>query len=389
MNKKSIMIILTLGVFGIINTEMGVIGILPLLSEYFQVSISEAGLFVSLFALAVAIAGPTMPLMFSGINRKKVMVAVLGIFFASNMIQTFTSNFYIALIARVIPAFFHPVYVSLAFTVAASTVSEQEAPKAVSKVMIGVSTGMVLGVPIVSFIANTVSLRAAMLTFAVVNALVLIITCFFVPSLPVTEKLTYGKQIVILKQPIIWLSIVAVIFLNGAIFGVYSFFAEYLTVVTKIPEQIVSIMLLVYGLANILGNILAGRCLSKSAIRFVGVFPFLLLVVYAILFFIGQFTVSTAVITLVWGILAGAGGNINQYWITSVAFKAKDFANGLFLAATNLGTTIGTTICGFFISQMGISYIVVGGMILLVLSLVTILIRIRKYHSLNGFLKLE
>lgn len=385
MNKKSILIILTLGVFGIINTEMGVVGILPLLSKYFQVSISMAGLFVSMFALAVAISGPVMPLLFSGNNRKNVMVVVLGIFFISNLIQAFTTNFYVALIARIIPAFFHPVYVSLAFSVAASTVSEQEAPKAVSKVMVGVSAGMVLGVPIISFIANTVSLHIAMLAFAAVNGIIMAATCLIVPSIPVTEKLTYGEQISVLKQPIIWLSIAAVIFLNGAIFGVYSYFAEYLTVVTKIPNQIVSILLLVYGLANILGNLIAGNFLSKSAERFVVTFLFLTLIVYAILFFTGHLTIFMAIITLLWGILAGAAANINQYWITSAATKAPDFSNGLFLASANLGTTIGTTICGFFISQMGVSYIILGGIILLLLSMVTILVRVQKCQTVNGY----
>ncbi len=72
--------ILTIGVFGIINTEMGIIGILPYIADHFHVSVSKAGLLVSLFALAVAISGPTMPLLFSGINRKKAMLLVLGIF---------------------------------------------------------------------------------------------------------------------------------------------------------------------------------------------------------------------------------------------------------------------------------------------------------------------
>ena len=102
--------IVTIGVFGIINTEMGVIGVLPLIAEQFHVSISQAGLLVSLFALVVAIAGPTMPLLFSGINRKKVMLLVLGVFILGNIVSIFTSNFTIAFIARVIPAIFHPIY---------------------------------------------------------------------------------------------------------------------------------------------------------------------------------------------------------------------------------------------------------------------------------------
>ncbi len=61
-NSKGLLIfILAVGVFGIINTEMGVIGILPDLASHFNVSVSSAGLLVSLFALGIAIAGPTMP----------------------------------------------------------------------------------------------------------------------------------------------------------------------------------------------------------------------------------------------------------------------------------------------------------------------------------------
>lgn len=73
-------LILTVGAFGIINTEVGVIGILPYIADHFDISISKAGWLVSLFALTVSLSGPTMPLLFSGINRKKAMLLVLGIF---------------------------------------------------------------------------------------------------------------------------------------------------------------------------------------------------------------------------------------------------------------------------------------------------------------------
>ena len=72
--------ILTLGVFSIINTEMGVIGILPIIVSNYGVNISTAGLLVSLFALAVAVSGPTLPLLLSRFNRKFIMIMVLAVF---------------------------------------------------------------------------------------------------------------------------------------------------------------------------------------------------------------------------------------------------------------------------------------------------------------------
>ena len=70
-----------------------------------------------------------------------------------------------------------------------------------------------------------------------------------------------------------------------------------------------------------------------------------------------------AVLTFVWGVLAGAAANINQYWLATAAPKAPDFANGLFLASTNLGTTVGTTVCGFFLSGLERSISCFGGIL--------------------------
>lgn len=383
------LLILTIGVFSIINTEMGVIGILPMIAEHFAVNISMAGMLVSLFALGVAISGPIMPLLFSGVNRKHAMILVLSIFLLSNLISVFTTSFNVLLVSRILPALFHPIYVSLAFSVAASSVSESEAPRAVAKVMMGVSAGMVLGVPIVSYIASVTSLQIAMMFFALVSTISLLATIFFIPSLPVKERMSYGSQLNVLKSSNTWISIAGVVLINGAIFGVYSYISEYLGTVTGISVQVISILLLVYGLANIVGNMLAGKMLAENPLRFVMIFPFLLGAVYILLFFMGQFTMSAAILILVWGVLSGAGANINQYWITSAAPDAPDFANGLFLSATNLGTTIGTMVCGVFIAELGVASIVLGGLLLLALSVLSILIRIKNSRKTKAYLRAE
>ncbi|MNK96164.1 Inner membrane transport protein YdhP [compost metagenome] len=374
--------ILTVGVFGILNTEMGVIGILPSIAEHFHISVSKAGLLVSLFALTIAVSGPTMPLLFSRINRKKVMLLILGVFVLGNIVSIFTSNFTILLIARIIPAFFHPIYCSLAFTIAASSVSKEEAPKAVSKVFIGVSAGMVAGVPIASFIDSAVSYEIAMAFFAIVNVIIFISTLIFVPSIPVEERLSYSTQISVLRKPIIWLSIVTVILLNSAIFGVYSYVTEYLKTVTNMSPNTISLTLFIFGGANIVGNIVAGKLLTHSATKSIVSFPLLLGAVYILLFFTGQFTVPMAILTLIWGVLAGGiMANINQYLIASSAPEAPDFANGLFISSCNVGTTLGASVGGLFISEMGIQYVVLVGILSLIISLVTILLRNYMYSS--------
>lgn len=279
--------ILTAGVFGIINTEMGVVGILPQIAQRFQISVPDAGWTVGLFALIVALSAPVMPVLFSRVNRRTVMLLALGTFTLSNLVSAFTDSFTVMLIVRAIPAFLHPVYISMAFTVAAASAGKAKAPKAVARVFIGVSAGMVLGVPVTSFIASMASFSMAMLFFAAVNALVLVATLLFVPSLPVRKRLSYGAQLGVLKKAVTWQAILAVTMINAAMFGFFSYLSDYLKTVTEISYTLIGTVLLVYGLANIVGNVLAGRLLSMNAARCVTLIPFVLVAVYASLFLLG------------------------------------------------------------------------------------------------------
>lgn len=373
--------ILTAGVFGIINTEMGVIGILPLIAEHFHVTVPEAGWTVSIFALVVAISAPIMPLLFSGINRKKVMLLALGVFTLSNIISMLTSNFTLLLIARALPAFLHPVYVSMAFTVAAASVSKEKAPKVVAKVFIGVSAGMVLGVPVTSYIASEVSFTMGMMFFTMVNALVFVATLLFVPSMPVKEKLSYGAQLNVLKKKIIWYSIMAVTLINGALFGFFSYMSDYLRTVTEVSYSVISILLMIYGLANIIGNVIAGKQLATNPIRSMIFIPFALFTFYICIFILGEWLAAMTVIILILGILAGYGQNTMQYMITEAAPEAPDFANGLFLLSANLGTTVGAAACGAFITFFDTRYSVIGSLLFLAASIVFVALRIRTVQS--------
>ena len=373
--------ILTVGVFGIINTEMGVVGILPLIAETFDVSVPQAGWTVSIFALVVAASAPVTPLLFSGVNRKKVMLLALGLFTLSNIISMLTTNFTVLLVARILPAFLHPVYVSMAFTVAAASVSKEKAPKAVSRVFVGVSAGMVLGVPVTSFIASEVSFSMSMLFFTVVNALVLIATILFIPSMPVKEKVSYGAQLSVLKRTVMWNSIIAVTLINGAMFGFFSYMSDYLKTVTEVSYSVISVVLLVYGLANIVGNVLAGKLLSINARRSIIIMPFALLVSYICLFITGEWITAMVIIILILGVLAGIASNNMQYMIAEAGPEAPDFAKGMFLTSANLGTTIGTAVCGAFITEMGTRYSVFGALFFLIASIVFVYLRVRVAHS--------
>lgn len=383
-NRNMLILILTIGTFSILNTEVGIIGILPLIAEKFNVGITEAGLLVSLFALVIAFAGIIMPLLFSSFNRKKVMLAVLMIFSICNLIAVFAPNFIVVLIARLIPAFFHPVYCSLAFVVVASIVEKKDIPQAISKVMMGVSAGIVIGIPVTSFIANTFSYQWAMTFFTVMNLIALGLTFVLMPSMPVKNKLSYGSQLSVLKKSITWLSLFTVSAIGAALFAVYAYIAQYMEEISGIHDDNLSMALFLFGCTSILGNFLAGKLLSKTPLKTVILYPVLFSILYMLLFLLGEVTIAMIPIIFLWGMFNGIGNNIQQYWITSAIPEAPDFANGLFISFGNLGTTIGTFVGGMILADINTHYIVFGGIFFLILTLISVFLRSIIYsRSLN------
>ena len=376
--KKNFIFVLTIGVFSILNTEMGIVGILPAISEQYGVSLTTAGMLVSLFALAIAIAGPVMPMLMSRFERKKVMIFVLCLFTAGNIAAAFAVNFQMLLVARVIPAFFHPVYVSFALAAASDSVENQaDVPKAVSKVRGGLSAGMVLGAPVAGLIVNSSTLRIGLLFFAAVNLISLIATVLFVPEFAASEKVSYGQQLRVLKEKRLWLALVGVLLLNGSIFGVYSYVSAYLEEVMNLPVQIISIVLFAYGLMNIVGNTVAGRGLSSMPNQFISIQPIVIGVIYLLLLFLaGKAMIPALAVILAWGVSAGAVANTIQYWVTTAAPGAAEFANGLYLTAANLGISAATPFCGVFITRFGTQAAPVGGILLVILSAVCILLKV-------------
>ena len=220
-------------------------------------------------------------------------------------------------------------------------------------------------------------LEAALAFFAVVTVAVLVATVFLVPSMPVSERMTYGSQLRILKKPVVWASLLATAFINGAIFGFYSFMSDFFGAVSGMDAAWVSASLLLYGGANIVGNVASGHLLGGRANATLVSMPLALIALYALLFAVGQLSLPTAVLVLVLGVVAGIANNANQFMVSRAAPEAADFSNGLYLTAANLGTTLGTSLCGAFITVAGTHFAVFGAIAFLAVGVLFVLWRVR------------
>ncbi|RTH91517.1 MFS transporter [Campylobacter jejuni] len=379
LNKASnaqIILVFCLGIFGILSTELGMMGIIPIVSQNFSVSISDAGWCVSIFALVITFCAPIVPLLCANFNPKKLMLICLAVFILSSLTSAFVGEFWQLLILRAIPAFFHPIYIALALSMVTNLVEDKkEIPKATAKIFAAVSAGMVLGVPMTSYFGGNFSFKMAMLFFVFLNTLSFIATLFFVPDFKKVNSVKISKQLLILRYPLLWISILCVICINAGIWGFYSYFSDFLLSIAKIDFDLISIILAVYGFANIIGNNLAPKLLIKN-VKFNLIFTLLFMIAFYVLIF-NFYSKNTILMILAFilGVLGGVMNNGTHFLISHPFPKAKDFTNGLFISVANIGLSIGTAICGLVISLSNTRFIAISSIILLSFGILMIFLR--------------
>ena len=87
-NKIRLLLLsLSLAVFGVITTEVAVIGLLPQLTQQLHITAPQVGFLVSIYAVVVAISGPFITLLLGRFNRKTVLLVIMMLFIVSNSIM--------------------------------------------------------------------------------------------------------------------------------------------------------------------------------------------------------------------------------------------------------------------------------------------------------------
>lgn len=364
-----------LGFIAVITTEFGIIGILPQIAEHYKISIDKAGYLLSAFALVIALTGPFMTLLTSGIDRKKIMTIAVFMFLLTGFISSFSPPFWLLMIVRILPAFLQPVYIATALSVAISGAAESRKNGLMSIVFNGVAIAMVTTVPFATWIAGLWSWEYSFIIQSVVSCIALITIYFLLPVMPVKEKKSYGSQIKILAQPSFILSTLANFFMITAWFSTYSYFAEYLGKGKGMNPSMISYMLLLFGVIGIIANWIAGKMLNKNVTRTMAFFLSGTLLIPILLYLSDGNLWATVVVIAIWGFLYSPSFlNASTYMISS-APNALEFANSLATSFGNLGVTLGTTIGGWIIITKGVEYTPWIGFIFGILAFLMILMR--------------
>ena len=367
-NPKILLYILMLSTMGI-NTPLSIIGIISQISEYFNTSIAISGLYVSSFTFTIAITGLFIPIFFSKYEIKKTFISILGIFALSNIVIVFTNSIYIATFFRILSAIFYPAFISIALTFCEKIAPENQKQDYITKILLGISVGSIVGLPITTGIGTILGYKVAMSWIFLFNLINLILIIIFFPSILGKSK-SYEMPLSGLKSKEFILATVGIIMMPIGASIVYNYLPYFLQTVSHVYTYRLSIFLFTYGIISIFGTWLGGKLIAKKDKVTLIIFQIVCAAVFLGIYLFSDYLIPVLILILIFGILDGMGYNLIQYIETSVLPDSPELANGIFLSVLNGGIAIGIAIGGFLVDGFGVMSIFAGGIIFLLLAFV-------------------
>ncbi|MEK4487845.1 MFS transporter [Psychrobacillus sp. FSL H8-0484] len=359
--KQSTLALLALAIsaFAIGTTEFISVGLLPLIANDLQISVTTAGLTVSLYALGVTFGAPILTSITSSMSRKSLLLWIMVIFIIGNSIAASATSIGVLLVARVISAFSHGVFMSIGSTIAADLVPENRRASAISIMFSGLTVATVTGVPLGTFIGQQFGWRMAFIIIIVIGVIALIANSILIPSsLQKGTRTTFRDQFKLVTNGRLLLLFMITALGYGGTFVVFTYLSPMLQEITGYKEGTVAVILLVYGIAIAIGNMVGGKLSNHNPIRAL----FYMFIVQAVILFILTFTAPFKIAGLITIFLMGVLAFMNvpglQVYVVMLAERfvptAVDMASAINIAAFNAGIAIGSYLGGIITDSIGL-----------------------------------
>lgn len=362
-NRQSLLALIALAAsaFAIGTTEFISVGLLPLIADDLHISVRAAGLTVTLYAIGVMFGAPILTSLTARIPRKTLLIAIMLVFIAGNSLAAAAQGIALLLVARVISAFAHGVFMSIGSTIAADLVPEHRRASAISIMFSGLTVATVTGVPLGTFIGQQWGWRLSFIAIVVVGILALAANLLLVPTgLRRGTPTRMKDQAKLLGNGRLLLAFAITALGYGGTFVVFTYLSPLLHDITGFGESAVAVILLLYGVAIAIGNLIGGKAANRRPVEALFYMFAAQTVVLLLLAFAAPYKGAALVVLFFMGLLAFMNVPGLQTYVVQLAERfspqAKDVASAVNIAAFNAGIAIGAYVGGIVAERLGLTH---------------------------------
>ena len=253
-----------LGVFGVGTIEYLVAGVLPRISRDMAVTEANAGLLITVYALTVVVGGPFLTVITSRVARTPLIVGLMVLFIVGNVLTALAPVFPVLVVARILTALPHATFFAVCLILATTLVEPDFQGRMISRITLGLNLATVLGVPLGTLAGNHFGWRSSFIIIAIFQALVtvaLVLTTHRAPERPgssiASEVKVFGRGEVLKALALTMLS-------QAGLFVLFTYISPYLEQYSGFDSGAVTVLLFVFGVGSILGNMLGGHCADRN-----------------------------------------------------------------------------------------------------------------------------
>lgn len=349
------MLALALGGFGIGTTEFVTMGLLPDIATDFGVTEPAAGHAVSAYALGVVVGAPLIAALCARIPRKRLLIALMIAFTVGNIASVLAPVFSTLVAARFVAGLPHGAFFGVASLAAASLAPVGQRAKAVAAVMLGLSVANVVGVPAATWLGQALGWRDAYVVVAVIGLATVAAIARYVPDLTGIRMTDPRTELTALRRPQVLLTLLVGAVGFGGMFAVYTYITSTLTDVAGMSQGFVPLVLALFGLGMVAGNIVGGVLADRGVD--LSIFAALVAMVVILAGFVAA--AHNPVTAAAGAFLVGASGAAIapglQTRLMDVAHDAQTLAAALNHAALNIANAAGAWLGGIVIAA-GLGY---------------------------------
>ncbi|MGW1755174.1 MFS transporter [Streptomyces mirabilis] len=362
---------LAVGAFGIGTTEFVMMGLLPDVADDLHISIPSAGHLVSAYALGVVIGAPLLAAATARMSRRKVLIALMGLFVAGNALSAFAPDYHWLLAARFVSGLPHGAFFGVGAVVATNLVAPERKARSVSLMFLGLTVANIAGVPVATFIGQHFGWRATFLGVSAIGLAAIASLAFLIPR-DHTHGPTGGLrgELAALRSLPVWLALGTTVAGFGALFSAYSYITPMLTDSAGYADSSVTLLLALFGVGATVGNLVGGR-LADHSLRgtlFGGLASLVTVLALFPVLMSAQWSAAVAVTLL--GAAAFITGSPLQLMVMEKASAAPSLASSANQAAFNLANAGGAWIGGIALAAgFGTTSPALAGALLAVLGL--------------------
>ncbi|MDQ0835851.1 putative MFS family arabinose efflux permease [Streptomyces achromogenes] len=331
----------TLGIFSIVTTEILPIGLLTKIGAGFTISDGMAGLMMTMPGLLAAIAAPVVTVATARIDRRLMLCVFMILLAVANFLAAAAPAYWMVLLSRVLVGIVIGGFWSIGASLAERLVPAESVGRATAVIFSAVPLGSVFGVPAGAFIGDLAGWRTAFIAMGALTVAVLIMLLMVMPPLPPrrTTRLTVLRGMLnsVATRVALLLTVLVVL----AHFATYTYVTPFLEEVTDVSSGLITVFLLVYGAAGILGNFLGGSLVARHPRATFGTAAGMIAAATLLLPVLGQWKAGAVALLIVWGVAYGAVPVSSQTWFTKASPDTPEAASVMFTASFQATISLG------------------------------------------------